>query len=176
MVNNMNFKRLLLFIGVICFLILPSSIFAATVNGITVNKKTRLSTGYDIEFFTNFSLSTKWGTITGNAGKYVYNESGSSTVNDGWIAISGITGSKEIMILYGTATGIGTASFRIEGRTGTNAGSAATISTRIYTGTGTEIYTVAPYLDEIRVGYNILTIGTDTVDVIGSFLGTTENL
>lgn len=173
---KVSFKKIFLFIGVVCFLVLPSVVFAATVNGITVNKKARLSTGYDIEFFTNFSLSTKWGTITGNTGKYVYNESGSSTANDGWVPISGITGPKEIMILYGTATGIGTATFRIEGRTGTNTGAAATISTRTYTGTGTEIYTVAPYLDEIRIGYNILTIGTDTVDVIGSLLGRTENL
>lgn len=175
----MNLKRWTLFVGMICFFVLPSSVFAATVNGITVNKKVgTLAQGYNVEFFTNFSLSTTWGTITGHVGEFVANESGSSTVNDGWVPISGITGLKTISFVVGTATGIGTGTLRVEGMTGTSTHSQAWMvsSDYTFTGTGTFGFPVTEYLTEIRVLYNIDTIGTDSISVYGDFLGQTENL
>ena len=174
----MSFKKLLLFVGAICFLVLPSSVFAATVNGVTVNKKTgTLAQGYNVEFFTDFSLSTTWGTITGHAGEFVANESGSSTVNDGWIPISGITGDKTISVIVGTATGIGTGTVRIEGKTGTSTNTKSwVVYDYIFTGTGTTGITVTEYLDAIKISYSVTAMGTDSVSVFGSLLGQTENL
>lgn len=177
MENKMRLKKLILFIVLNCFLILPSSVFATTVNGVTVNKKTGLSQGYDVEFLTDFSLSTKWGTITSHVGEFVANEAGSSTVNDGWISIPGIAGLKTISIIVGTATGIGTGTIKIQAKSGTSTNAAAwDVTSFTFTGTTTTGFPVTEYLSAIRMLYNITTIGTDSVSVYGDFLGQTENL
>lgn len=115
----------------------------------------------DIIPFNDFSLSTKWGTITGHAGEYVSNSSGSSSASDGWVNARGYRG-EVVCQIEQLSISAGTGSTRIVGRLGSIG--TGSVLYEFKTSTPASItFPVSEKVDWYRLEYNIDTIGTDSV-------------
>ncbi len=127
-------------------------------DSIPVDSSTRIR---DATSFDQFSLSTKWGTLTGHVGEYVSNSYGSSSATDGWISARGYRGERvwqsELLTLS-----TGTANLRLVGRLGDVGTGCPLYIISTTTATSTAIR-VSLYMDWYKVEYNINTIGTDSV-------------
>ena len=115
----------------------------------------------DIITFNGFSLSTKWGTITGHAEEYVVNSSGSSSTSDGWVGARGYRG-KTICQMELLALSTGTANLRLVGRLG-DVGTGCVLWQLTQTTATSTTKVIDQEMDWYRVEYNIDTIGTDSV-------------
>lgn len=150
----------------------------ADVSGYQVTQRDPRSAGYNITFYDNFSLSTLWGTITGHSGEYVVNSAGGTQTKG--MRISHATGVKTIGIDAYVSTG--TQTIKIRGAVGaapnTSVGNIKwrNILEIINTGTVTYSFAFDEHYDFVQVSENITEIGTDSLSVSGSFLGTVERL
>lgn len=112
--------------------------------------------------FNGFSLSTTWGTITGHAGEYVCNSSGSSSASDGWVSTSGYSRGKVTCQIEILSVASGTASVRIVGRLG-DIGTGSVLYEHKKSEPNSISFPVSEAMDWYRFEYNIDTIGTDSV-------------
>lgn len=115
----------------------------------------------DIIPFNGFSLSTKWGTITGHAVEYVSNSSGSSSASDGWVNVRGYRGKTTCQIELLTIS-TGTANLRLAGRLG-DVGTGCVLWQVTQTIATSTARLIEQEMDWYRLEYNIDTIGTDSV-------------
>lgn len=115
----------------------------------------------DIIPFNDFSLSTKWGTITGHVGEYVSNSFGSSSASDGWVSVRGYRG-EVVCQIDQLSISAGTGSTRIVGRMG-NVGTGSVLYEFKTSTPASTIFPVSEKADWYRLEYNIDTIGTDSV-------------
>lgn len=124
-----------------------------TISGDTITRRA--------DIFSDYSLSSEWGTITGHVGEYHYAEGGILT---GWINLKEFKGEKMLQILMPTFTQTGTATFRLQGRVG-DSGAGFGIYDCLLTSAQNVGINVVENVDWFRCGANINVIGTETFSV-----------
>lgn len=135
-----------------------SQVCAETQNGVIVTEYySETEKGKNIEIFSDYSLSTTWGTMTGHSGDYDYAESDTAS---GWFSVVGYPGKRVLQIIVDACSGL-TLTFKLYGRLG-DTGNGALLLTNTYTAPGDYAIPISENMDWYRLGANISAIGTDT--------------
>lgn len=114
------------------------------------------------QIFSDYSLSSVWGTMTGHVGEYYYAEGG---IENGWIDLKKFNGGRTLQITMPTFTQTGSATFRLQGRLG-DSGDGFNIYDSILTAAGSEVIMIEENTDWFRLGVTINAIGTESFSVM----------
>lgn len=152
----MKIKIIFLLLSSIVFFL--SQVYAETQNGVIITEyQEETENGKNIEIFTDYSLSTAWGTMTGHSGDYDYAESNTAS---GWFFVVGYQNKRVLQIVVDVCSGV-TLTFKLYGRLG-DIGNGALLLTKTYTAPGDYAIPISENMDWYRLGANISAIGTDT--------------
>lgn len=152
------FKRIFLAVLAL-FLLVTSSVFAATQNGVVVNHFDYSgSAGQDAEHFIDYNPQST---------SFVYNMAGGTAITDGSIDLRQFKVARHAQVAVKTL-GATSVTVNITGKSWA-ASTWGLVFEKVYTAAEDEIIVIPEKTDQLRVALKIAGAGTNTVSVIGQY-------